>query len=289
MWSISIIFKYYKIPFIVIPHGSLTPNTLNKDQVYLKKIYIKLFELPLYKRAKFIIALSDIEKKNLLRVGVPTNIRTVTVNQGFSANDIPQKLRKTFFDKFNINGNIIKISYLGRIDYYQKGLDVLLNSIEILVKQYNISNIKVFLAGSDYENSLAILKQKIKSKKLDDYFQFIGSLHGTIKYDFLYSSDLFVLLSRWEGLPLAALEAIYCGLPIVVSPYTGLENFINKNKCGIVCNLDEKQIANNLFNLLQNNDINKFKKDINIIRKHLLLTYNWEKMALKINEFYNEI
>ena len=62
-------------------------------------------------------------------------------------------------------------------------------------------------------------------------------LKGTTNYPqkCLNDSDVFILLSRGEALPIAPLEAMSCGLPIIVSnekPY----NEIISEDCGILVN-----------------------------------------------------
>jgi glycosyltransferase involved in cell wall biosynthesis len=48
----------------------------------------------------------------------------------------------------------------------------------------------------------------------------------------LRSADVFVLLSLEEGLVRAALEAIACGLPVVLTPNTGSSDFVQPGKNG---------------------------------------------------------
>ncbi len=281
MWSISLILRYLKIPYIVIPHGGLTPNTMNKDDIIVKKIYVKLFEFPMLFNSYFILALSSIEMQNLLSIGVKGRIRII--NQGFTDKDIPPKLKDNdFFSNSNDKDSIIRIAYLGRIDPKQKGLDVLVEAIADLVKSGKKINIKIYIAGSDYENGKKHLESLINRNSLNEYFEFIGSLHGEIKYNFLASSDYFVLFSRWEGLPLAALEAIYCGTPIIISPYTGLSEFVNKNKCGAICQLDSYAIASIITEMIENKLI--INCDYDIVKEKLLEEYNWEKMVAAINK-----
>ena len=54
MWSVHIILKIMNIPYIVIPHGSLSSFVMKKDDVLIKKIYTKLFEFPMLKYSNFI-------------------------------------------------------------------------------------------------------------------------------------------------------------------------------------------------------------------------------------------
>ena len=52
--------------------------------------------------------------------------------------------------------------------------------------------------------------------------------------------DVFLLASRWEGLPIALLEAMYMKKPCIVSNVVGNRDVIENNYSGYICNhLDE--------------------------------------------------
>ncbi len=100
-----------------------------------------------------------------------------------------------------------RVLSIGRADY-QKGFDMLVKAWRIVHKSY-----------PDWE--LAIIGGGDKSeliKQIDDY-ELDGSIKlypptGEIEKEYLNSS-LYVLSSRYEGLPLVLLEAISYGMPIV--------------------------------------------------------------------------
>jgi glycosyltransferase involved in cell wall biosynthesis len=60
-----------------------------------------------------------------------------------------------------------------------------------------------------------ILEQKIKDLQLSDHVGLLG--WRTDVPSLLLASDMFVLASHWEGLPIAVLEAMNAGLPIVAT------------------------------------------------------------------------
>src|SRR5207249_6047308 len=61
----------------------------------------------------------------------------------------------------------------------------------------------------------------------------------------LRSADVFVLPSLEEGLARTALEALACGLPIIVTPHTGANDFICSGESGEVVPVrDADAIAN---------------------------------------------
>ena len=55
-----------------------------------------------------------------------------------------------------------------------------------------------------------------------DRTHFLGYRKDVV--DICYQSDIFIMPSKREGLPVASLEAMYCGLPLVVSKIRGLRD-----------------------------------------------------------------
>lgn len=96
----------------------------------------------------------------------------------------------------------------------QKGFEDLLNAFSVV----HASHPNAFLAivGSDttgdYED---ILEQKIKDLCLSDNVKLLG--WRTDVPSLLLASDIFVLASHWEGLPIAVLEAMTAGLPVLAT------------------------------------------------------------------------
>ena len=61
-------------------------------------------------------------------------------------------------------------------------------------------------------------------------FHFLGT--GQDITELLHKSDLFVLISDWEGLPLSILEAMRCGLPIIASDVGGVKEAVVHSENG---------------------------------------------------------
>ena len=74
--------------------------------------------------------------------------------------------------------------------------------------------------------------------KLTDYVHFLG--YRTDVVDICSQSDVYVMPSRREGLPVASLEAMYCGLPLVTSNIRGLVDVMEEGVSGYMCNPDDE-------------------------------------------------
>jgi len=129
--------------------------------------------------------------------------------------------------KYNIEDDTILIGSAGRI-VWQKGYDQLIS----LLENYNFNGKKYhfLIAGEGRLRNQLIAD--IKEKKLKKNITFIGNI--TNIPEFLYALDIYIQPSVTEGFPLAVLEAMASGLPIICSDAGGLKEMINHNEMGII-------------------------------------------------------
>ncbi len=71
--------------------------------------------------------------------------------------------------------------------------------------------------------------------------------------DICRQCDVFALPSRREGLPFAAMEAMYCGLPLVNSGIRGLTDIMEDGSSGYICGTDDVQQYADSIRKLKNN------------------------------------
>lgn len=109
-----------------------------------------------------------------------------------------------------------------------------------------------------------------------------GWIHGEIRYEFANAGDVFLLPSRWEGLPLAVLEAMYMEKPCVVSNVVGNCDVIKNGVNGYICDtLDEFVDAiKKCEELPQIELVKQAKEDVRT-------TFNTEVLCRKYKEIYN--
>ncbi len=92
------------------------------------------------------------------------------------------------------------------------------------------------------------LKGLSEALDISDRVHFLG--YRTDVVDICNQSNVYVMPSKREGLPVASLEAMYCGLPLITSNIRGLVDVMEDGVSGYLCNPDDwKQFAERIVEL----------------------------------------
>ena len=118
----------------------------------------------------------------------------------------------SFQEKSTIAQSYTRVIFVGSIELDRKGLDVLIDAVEILVKD-SIPLFRLTIVGDGPDISL--LRGLVVSKGLDSIVEIWGECESPL--DIMRHSDLLVLPSRREGLPNVLLEAMSCGVCVIAS------------------------------------------------------------------------
>lgn len=108
----------------------------------------------------------------------------------------------------------ITLLFMGWLDE-SKGLFDLLDAMRLLADRLDVPAHRLCIAGGGESESRA--RQRVADLGLE-HVEFMGWLHDEAKLDMLRSADVFVLPSWHEGMPNAMIEAMACGLPVIVTP-----------------------------------------------------------------------
>ena len=122
------------------------------------------------------------------------------------------------------------ILYVGRIEPL-KGIDVLLEAAALLDRS---DDIRVLIVGGSPGNDAELGRLKALTTELgiESMVTFTGAIKQNKLPDYYSAADVFVLPSHSESFGLAALEAMACGTPVVVSRVGGLKTFIDNGETG---------------------------------------------------------
>ena len=166
------------------------------------------------------------------------NSKSVAEDMGKSFPDIPIKTipfltstrkmarRQNKVHSYNF---LIRIAFLGRIVHHKRP-DVLIDNWPILCNDPHFLPARLDLYGGDYGTPLITpLTEKINNMGLEKQICLHGDYHVNALNEILGRTDLVVLPSEFEGLPLVLVEAMLRGIPIVATSAGGCKELGNNN------------------------------------------------------------
>ena len=123
------------------------------------------------------------------------------------------------------------ILFLGRLNW-KKGLDILVDAFSKLIE--NKKDLHLLIAGPDEGGYIRKVEKWIEDKGIDEHVTLTGMLNGKYKTEAFVESDMFILPSYSEGLSISILEAMYYGLPVIVSDQSHFPEILKYNAGKVV-------------------------------------------------------
>ncbi|ADH85079.1 glycosyltransferase [Desulfurivibrio alkaliphilus] len=203
--------RYYQIPLLLQPHGSLSALRRSARFAAVKRLLIFFF-LGILRGARNIIALTVEEKKGIETLDPSLAAKVVVIPNGLNPAEFADIPGTDLHRRYNIPQNHKIIGFIGRLAYI-KGLDISLTVLETLKDRLAFS----FLVIGPDEGEMSRLKQQVQTSGLEDRVIFAGILEGEEKMRVMKSCDFFLFTSRDEGLPLTILEVAALGRPQIAS------------------------------------------------------------------------
>jgi len=145
----------------------------------------------------------------------------------------------------------VRLVFVGRL-HEQKGLDVLLRAFRQLMGHFPDRHLRLQLLGDGpLRGELVALAAELQ---IADQVDFMGMTDRVFEY--LQGGDIFVLPSRAEGHSNALLEAMACGLPVVVSDIAANLEVVEGGLNGLVFAVDSpNSLADVLTQLLEGHEL----------------------------------
>ena len=97
--------------------------------------------------------------------------------------------------------------------------------------------------------------------------------------------DIFLLYSKWEGLPISILEAMSVGLPVIASNIKGNDELVTKETGVLIPVLEVDKLTN--FFLSLPNEYKEWQKKGNLARKMVEEKFNMKQFTLKYKDLYD--
>ncbi|HAJ14742.1 MAG TPA: glycosyltransferase family 1 protein [Erysipelotrichaceae bacterium] len=151
------------------------------------------------------------------------------------------------------------------------------------VEKLHNPHFHLFICGDGVQE--AELKAKAKDLGIEHQIHFLGFRKDVYKIS--SAADLFLLASLQEGLPVAIMEAMACGLPIVASKVRGNYDLIDQGKGGyLVAPMDVDGFVKAIHKIIENKERLEKMKQYNL-RK--VQKYSIEAVVEQMAELYQDM
>ena len=261
-----------KVPYVILPHGELSKDAQNKKR--FKKIAANILIFNSFiNHSAGLQMLSDVELKN-------TKFRKYkfVATNGIS---IPDVMKQQFRD------SQLKIVYIGRLDAYHKGLDILVEGVARAAENLRSENTTIDIYGPDILGRREHLSELIQESGVGDIIKLHDPIFGDEKESVLLDSDAFIQTSRFEGMPMGILEALSYGVPCLVTEGTTLADFIRQNNVGWACDTSAEDIARAIKDLVSEKD--KLLKKSQNARDAVVRDFSWDSIVKAAIDNYKEL
>jgi len=256
------------VPYIVSVRGSDVPGfnpRFSKDYVFLHPLLRRI-----YRSSRAVIANSD-GLRELYEQAFP----------GLSAQVIPNGIDTRIYAPLEPEPRPEPILVTVARLIPRKGIDLLLRACRLLQEQGIAFRCRIVGDGPE-EDSLKILAFRLG---LASQVEFLGRMDRTAISRLLPQCDLFVLPSHAEGMSNAALEAMACGLPLVLTDTGGAKELVLENGV-IVPPGNEYPLASVLSQILGDPVRRKEMGKQSRIRAE---SFSWHNVARRYHDLYYEV
>ena len=145
----------------------------------------------------------------------------------------------------------LHILYLGHLGRAKGSFDLICAAQTILGQQHGI----IFdLVGQEHTTGeMKQLNTQVVDAGLEQFIHIQSAVTGAEKIELLRSADVFVYPSYHEGMPMAVIEAMACGLPIIATRVGGLPDLVHPGLNGLLVPAGQPdQLANAIQQLVAN-------------------------------------
>jgi glycosyltransferase involved in cell wall biosynthesis len=121
-----------------------------------------------------------------------------------------KETRENIRKRYNVEDSTLLLGHVGRFSE-QKNQEFAIRILAEIVKRGVSCKLMFIGEGENFEEVIKL----VRDLSLQNYVIFVGTVNNVC--DYMQAMDVFILPSRWEGLPIVGIEAQAAGLPVFVS------------------------------------------------------------------------
>jgi glycosyltransferase involved in cell wall biosynthesis len=266
------------IPYIISPRGAL--NAVARSyRKYRKLLAYWAFQKRVIKKAAALHCLTRGEADQARGWGPPvfivpngTDLAVPAPGPAADATDPAAELRGL---------------YLGRIDIFIKGLDLLVDGLALFCSRHRQSPLRLSLVGPDWRADSSRLGALAERRGLRGLLTLADPILPEAKGRLFPQYHFFMHTSRTEGHPLAVVEALAHGLPCFLTPQTNMAEAVAEAGAGWCVEPTPAAIAEGFQKVLEERA--RLPEMGRAARQLALREFDWDRNAQAMIRHYLEI
>lgn len=275
--SIQIIHSHHRffdtIAWLLKPFLKVKTITSVQSKVYDKKMIS-------YKADKLIACGKNIKEHLIKKFNVNESEISVIFNSVDQLEIQFQNDKETLKKKINISNQLKIVGFAGRLDFKEKGIDILLKAFKYAIRYRE--DLYLLIVGDGID--------KTKIEKFISYEKIPATLINAQEniFDFLNIFDVFVLPSRVDPFPLIMLELGYLKKPFIGSNVDGIAELIENEKSGLLFDSENvEQLTKCILRLINHKNFAKGLAEN--LHKKVVENFLTSKMIVEYQEEYKKL
>jgi len=231
----------YVIPAAVVAGVPVRVHTVHsiaqKESVpkKLQKIFFKYFKL-------VPVAISEVVKESICEV---YGLNDEKVPIAYNGMDLSRYVKK---ENYDVSDNKFKIIHIGRFSEEKNHFE-LLKAFSLATKKYPDMILDLYGEG-ELESQI---RECIQELGLNEKVRLCGIVNNI--NEILHNYDLFVLSSRYEGMPMTIIEAMASGMPIVAANVGGVPDMLENEVSALLCTSDSESVSDCILRMYENREL----------------------------------
>lgn len=276
--SVSHFCRKHGVPYVIEPMGMFRPI----DRSFrLKRTWHRNLGTSYWTKSSQIVATSEMEQRELLADGVPTEKIVIRYNgiEGKTFSSLNK--RGNFRKKWGIGSTEPILLFLGRL-IPRKGADVL---IDAFAKACPGSG-RLVIAGPEGEPGYQkVLAKRAREVGVESRVIFAGAVYDDEKAAVLADGDIFVLPSKYENFANSVAEAMACGIPVIITEACGIRSLV-EGRAGLVISPEREPLAAAITTLISDRPMyEKFQDGCRAAAAEL----GWERLSEQMEGYYSKV
>jgi len=253
---------------------------------WFKTLIYKIAERRLAKKTDAIIAISDIQKNELVNIHkIAKSDKIYTIPLGFDLNKFQENRetkRVNFRTKYQLHESEIAIGIIGRLTAI-KNHNLFFDVLKIISKN-STKKIRAFIIGDgELMSELKSKANEIENKSELIRFEFTSWITNIA--EILPGLDIVALTSFNEGTPVSLIEAQAANVPVISTNVGGVADVLLNGKTGFVIDgFEPAAYAEKLRILIEDEEIRKNMSQNGWI--HVKDKFHYERLCKDVAELY---